>query len=220
MPIHKQQVTPNLIDSVFSEPRNLPGMLITIVGFDASGKTTQCGALAARFREAGREVIETRQPTDWYRNESAVQHFHDEGGSKERARILSLFAAADRHRHVQEVILPALRNGDVVICDRYVYATFGVFVHRGVAPDFLAIINHGVPRPDSAFFLKVPTPILIDRLRQRDVNNLKFEERSPDRIESITSIYQQMGDQLVTINGTQSADAVTDQMWSVCMAKR
>lgn len=209
-----KRINPILMERVFGPDRAYPGTLIAIVGFDASGKTTQIATLAERYRATGRTVVETRQPTDWYRNEGTVQHFHDAGGSKERARILSLFAAADRHRHVQEVILPALSRGEVVICDRYVYATFGVFIHRGVDADFLVTINQGVPRPKHAFYLDVPTATLAERLRSRDGDNLKFEERSSDRIDSITSTYREMGHHLMRIDGSMTANEVTDALWA------
>ena len=207
--MNNKKINPLLLERVFAADQNYAGTLICIIGFDASGKTTQISALADRYRIAGRNVLETRQPTDWYRNETSVQHFHDEGGSKEHARILSLFAAADRLRHVQEVIIPALRRGEVVICDRYVYATFGVFIHRGVDADFLVTINQGIPRPKHAFFLDVPTALLLERLYARDGSNLKFEERSADRIESITSTYRDMGNHLIHIDGSMSEERVT-----------
>ncbi|MFM0170602.1 dTMP kinase [Paraburkholderia sediminicola] len=214
--MNRKRINPDMLDQVFVPQEQYPGILVSIVGFDASGKTTQIAALADLFRAEGRDVVETRQPTDWYRSEASVQHFHEEGGSQERARILSLFAAADRHRHVQEVILPALRRGSVVICDRYVYATFGVFIHRGVDVNFLITINRGVPRPNFAFYLDVPTATLVERLRMRDGDNLKFEERSPDRIESITSTYKDMGFHLIRVDGSMPPKVVTDMMWSMC----
>jgi len=214
--VNSPRITPDLLDRVFGPTPPGPGLLISIVGFDGSGKTTQIEALARRFRTAGRTVLETRQPTDWYRNEASVQRFHDAGGSRERARILSLFAAADRHRHVQEIILPALARGEVVICDRYVYATYGVFIHRGVDAQFLTTINQGVPRPHFAFYLDVPTETLVQRLRARDGADLKFEERSPDRIASITSTYEEMGPHLIGIDGSRPADEVTDALWHAC----
>ena len=211
--MNNKKINPLLLERVFAADQNYAGTLICIIGFDASGKTTQISALADRYRIAGSNVLETRQPTDWYRNETSVNHFHDEGGSKEHARILSLFAAADRLRHVQEVIIPALRRGEVVICDRYVYATFGVFIHRGVDADFLVTINQGIPRPKHAFFLDVPTALLLERLYARDGSNLKFEERSADRIESITSTYRDMGNHLIHIDGSMSKEKVTEALW-------
>lgn len=218
--MNTSRLTPELLDSVFTEVPRHDGLLISIVGFDGSGKTTQIEALAERFRAAGRDVLETRQPTDWYRNEASVQHFHQAGGSRERARILSLFAAADRHRHVHEVILPALREGRVVLCDRYVYATFGVFIHRGVDPDFLATINRGIPRPTHAFYLDVPTAVLVRRLRERDGDNLKFEEQSEERIRSITATYGHMGSLLEHVDGARPPEVVTDDLWNRCVARQ
>src|SRR5688572_5725344 len=113
--------------SLFRPARVDNGLLISIVGFDGSGKTTQIENVASALRATGREVIETRQPTDWYRELAEVRTFHDHGGSADSAHILALLAAADRRRHVMEVIDPALARGAVVLCDRYVYATFGVF---------------------------------------------------------------------------------------------
>ncbi|WP_316186557.1 MULTISPECIES: dTMP kinase [unclassified Bradyrhizobium] len=192
------------------------GRLITIVGFDGSGKTTQVDALERRFREAGRDVLSTRQPTDWYRNQELVQHFHDNGGSQQRARMLALLAAADRLHHVQQVIIPALTRGCVVICDRYVYATFGVFLHRGVEFELLVNINKGIPRPDFAFYLRLPPAALLARLRQRDGTNLKFEERSLDRVASIVGVYEQMGAHLIPVDGTNDAQAVSNDIWDKC----
>lgn len=210
------QIQPDQIEALFERNTHYPGQLITVIGFDGSGKTTQIEALGQRYRALGREVVETRQPSDWYRNEKSVQQFHDKGGSAQRARILALFAAADRLRHVQEVIVPALKRGAVVICDRYVYATFGVFLHRGVDFELLVTINSGIPRPQFAFYLDLPTAALQERLRRRDGNDLKFEERTPERIESITNVYRAMGDLLVRIDGTRLAHEVTDEMWTLC----
>jgi dTMP kinase len=195
--------------AMFRTARQDDGLLVAIVGFDGSGKTTQIECVAQALRAGGREVVETRQPTDWYRELAEVQVFHDQGGSVERAHILALLAAADRRRHVMEVIDPALRRGAVVICDRYVYATFGVFVHRGVDARFLATVNHGVPRPDFAFYLDVPTDELLRRLRLRDGDNLKHEEKSTARIESITGVYDQLGDELIPVDGSAPPAEVT-----------
>lgn len=205
-------VNPSILEKVFRSERDDLGTLISVVGFDGSGKTTQISALAEVFRKQGREVVETRQPTDWFRNQPFNRSFLDHGGSPEQARILALMAAADRLQHVHEVIDPALKQGKVVICDRYVYATFGVFIHRGVDFSFLVTINQGVPKPDHAFYLKLPTEVLIQRLHQRDGDKLKFEERSPDRVESIIRTYDDMGSQLIVIDGNAPPEQVTQTM--------
>lgn len=195
--------------TLFRSSQPTSGTLISIVGFDGSGKTTQIERVAARLRQQGHEVVETRQPTDWYRQLSKVQSFLAEGGSTETAHILALLAAADRRQHVHEVIEPALARGAVVLCDRYVYATFGVFVHRGVDSDFLATINSGIPRPAYAFYLKMSAEDLVRRLKERDGDELQHEERSVDRIESITRTYEELASELITIDGSVPPDEVT-----------
>lgn len=209
------------IRDVFAPSRAEKGLLIAVVGFDGSGKTTQVEALGAYFRSKGcSEVIETRQPTDWYRNNLDVQHFHGFGGAPETARILSLLAAADRLKHVAEVIRPALARGAVVICDRYVYATFSVFLHRGVDLDFLITINKGIPRPDLAIYLRVPVPELLRRLTIRDQGELKFEEKEEERIRSLVSAYEAMSSEIVPVDGTLPTAEVTASIIQLLHADR
>ncbi|MEV4330989.1 dTMP kinase [Streptomyces sp. NPDC049597] len=205
----QRRVDDEAMAGLFQPQRTDSGLLVSIVGFDGSGKTTQIERVAEAIRAQGREVVETRQPADWYRELAEVQVFHDQGGSVETAHILALLAAADRRRHVMEVINPALERGAVVLCDRYVYATFGVFVHRGVDFRFLATINSGIPRPDHAFYLKLPTDELLRRLRLRDGDRLKHEEKSAERIESITRTYEELGPELVHIDGGAAREEVT-----------
>ena len=202
------------VREVFSSYDRLLGRLISVVGFDAAGKTTQVEELGKRFREIGKEVVETRQPTDWYRNDELVQSFHARGGSSEEARILSLMAAADRLLHVRDVIVPALERGATVICDRYVYATFAVFIHRGVELEFLVEINKGIPEPEHAYFLDVPAKELLRRLSERDGSNLQFEEQAIEIIESIVRTYRRMGSMLKRIDGTMPVHRVAQAIWN------
>jgi len=210
----KRGINPSILDRVFAHQRKDPGMLIAIVGFNGSGKTTQVSALAERFRSFGREVIETRQPTDWYRNDGSVIEFQAAGGSREQARILALFGAADRLRHIHHIINPALHRGAVVICERYVYAHFAAFISRGLDFDFVVTINSGIPKPDFAFYLDVPPSILLERVKQRNRGSLRFEERSLERISCIIKYYDEMRDHLTRIDGLKSPNEVASSIFN------
>lgn len=93
------------------------GYFIAFEGGDGAGKSTQVRRIAAALEEAGREVILTRQPggTDLG---SALRDLvlHGEAVS---ARAEALIFAADKAQHVEELILPSLARGAVVITDRY-----------------------------------------------------------------------------------------------------
>lgn len=209
------RMNPEALKKVFTYPRKDKGLLVTVIGFDGSGKTTQIEKIAEYYKNKGRKVIIEREPTDWFREQPLNRRFLEEGGSVNTARVLALMAAADRLQHVNEVIIPALSEGAVVICDRYVYAAFGVFIHRGLSADFISCINAGIPKPDFAFYLDVPSKVLYKRLVQRDGVKLKYEERTIERIESITKTYQEMGNELIRIDGNCSINEVTKEIINI-----
>jgi len=188
------------------------GTLIAIVGFDGAGKTTQIDAIASKFANCNKEVLVTKQPTEWYRNLPIQHHFSGHNSDITEARVLALMSAADRHKHVNEVILPALSNGKVVICDRYVYTAFGVFIRKGLPSSFISEINKGIPKPDYAFYLRASPEILMERLTNRDDGNLKYGERKASRIAAVTQTYEKMCPSLIAIDGNQPINKVTSDI--------
>lgn len=98
-----------------SEPE---GTFIAFEGGDGAGKSTQVRRLARAFEEAGREVVITRQPGGTVLGgalRDLVLH-----GDEVTPRAEALIFAADKAQHVEEVVLPALEDGAVVITDRYI----------------------------------------------------------------------------------------------------
>lgn len=105
-------------------PKRAPGALfVTLEGVDGSGKSTQARALAGKLRATGRQVVETREPGGAPGAEAirALLVTGDPGRWSAEAEAL-LFTAA-RRDHVERVIAPALAQGAVVLCDRYVDST-------------------------------------------------------------------------------------------------
>jgi dTMP kinase len=153
------------------------GLLVALCGIDGSGKTTQELALEDWLRSLGRRVLRTQQPTSWYRSSEVVRAYLDHGVDGLGMHGLALFAAADRQRHVREVLEPALAGGTDVICNRYVYSTYAYFMARGLPLEFLRAINPGVPRPELTVLLDVSPSAARERVRARDGAVLKYEER-------------------------------------------
>ncbi len=96
----------------------MTGLFITLEGGDGSGKSTQSQALAAWLRDAGRTVLETREPggTD-LGVELREIILHRRGYIAPRAE--ALLYAADRAHHIATLVRPALERGEVVLQDRY-----------------------------------------------------------------------------------------------------
>lgn len=147
-------------------------VFITLEGGEGTGKSTQARRLAARLREMGREVVETREPGGSPGAE-AVRHVLLSGAAKPLgpAAEALLFAAA-RADHVDGVIRPALAAGKSVICDRFVDSTR---IYQGVLGQVPAALldelEHLVTasaRPDLTLILDVPPQIGRDRAGARD----------------------------------------------------
>jgi dTMP kinase len=106
------------------------GLFITFEGMDGSGKTTQLRRLADRLRAHGRTVLETAEPGGT-RIGIQVRRILLDGANQElrpTAEMLLYFAA--RAQNVDELILPALETGSVVLSDRFTDSTL-VYQGRG-----------------------------------------------------------------------------------------
>lgn len=106
------------------------GVFVVLEGVEGAGKSTQVRLLAERLRDEGREVVVTREPG----GPPVAEQLRDvllrqqDDGMEPRTEAL-LYAAA-RAEHVARVIRPALEDGKVVLCDRYVDSSL---VYQGIA---------------------------------------------------------------------------------------
>lgn len=131
------------------------GKFITLEGVDGAGKSTQLTWIAEFLSTPGREVIVTREPGGTPVAERLRELLLDHTMQPETEALL-MFAA--RREHLADVIMPALRRGAWVVCDRFTDATYayqggghGVaaeklaalenFVHKGFAPDFTLLFD-------------------------------------------------------------------------------
>lgn len=101
-------------------PHGLPGLFIAFEGGDGAGKSTQAGLLCEALEARGRTVVRTREPGGTPVGEQLRRLVLEHGNGEIPARTEALIFAASRSALVEQVIVPALRRGDVVVCDRYI----------------------------------------------------------------------------------------------------
>lgn len=98
-------------------------MFITFEGPDGSGKSTQAPRLADFLRQAGYDVLLTREPGGTPIGEQIRAIISDLKNTDMRTRTEILLFQASRAQHVEQVILPHLGRGGLVLCDRYADST-------------------------------------------------------------------------------------------------
>jgi len=146
------------------ESENRPGVLIALEGIDGTGKSTQLNLLAGYLRNAGYEVVATREPTDGPAGKRIRASFSSRHLLTPQEE-LSLFME-DRRQHVRECILPALHRGAVVVTDRYYLSTAAYQGARGLDPVRIVRENERfAPAPDLAIILELSPEEGIRRIK-------------------------------------------------------
>lgn len=161
----------------------MSGYFIVFEGGEGAGKSTQEALLAEALASEGRSVVRTREPGGTPAGEAIrnVLLSNEYAGLSDRAEAL-LFAAA-RGEHVKQVIRPALEDGAIVICDRYLdssvaYQGYGRELGADRVRDLSVWATEGL-LPDLTILLDVDPTVGLSRVE------------SPDRLESEPIEYHQ-----------------------------
>ena len=144
------------------------GVFITLEGPDGSGKSSLVPHLAAILRAAGCDVVTTREPGSTPLGERIRNLLLDtEPRIDHSGRADALLFAASRAQHVDEVIVPALERGAVVLCDRYADSSLAYQGSgSGVPMDELRVVQHfatGGLLPDLTILLDLPAEVGLAR---------------------------------------------------------
>lgn len=156
-------------------PNDTQGKLITFCGLDGCGKTTMLTKLKEQL-ERKYNVFLTKQPTDFVRNSDIFRTYMDSPDhSAYDYRSLSLLAASDRIQHTNMQIYPHMKQGDVVITDRYFYSCLANLIARGFETDkWIYEIAESIVAPDISFFFDVPIEIAVSRVRSRPTEKDRY----------------------------------------------
>jgi dTMP kinase len=156
--------------------RTYPGRLVVFEGLDGSGKSTQAYLLKRWLISRGYRVL----LTEW--NSSELVGDIIRRGKKRNLltpTTFSLLHATDFADSFERRILPPLRAGYMVICDRYIFTAYARDVARGCSPDWIrSIYSFAVP-PDRTFYFKVPVPTALAR-KQAARQKLSYYEAGMD----------------------------------------
>ncbi len=169
-------------------------MFISMCGVEGAGKTTQIQNLASYLKQKGKEVVVTREPGGTQIGKRIRRILLDPKSRNLDPKAELFLYAADRVQHIQELILPSLKQHKIVITDRFVdsttvYQGFG----RGLNMDLVEKINTMVLnglKPDITFLLDLDPKDGLRRTQKQlhkgermnnesrfEMENLRFHEK-------------------------------------------
>ena len=196
------------------------GIFVSFEGGEGSGKSTQSVRFARRLEAEGRRVMQTREPGG-SQGAEILREVLLSGAAQDRGPLAeAALLTAARRDHMRTVIRPALKNGVLVICDRFADSTR---VYQGMVGglsrqtiDALEVAATEGRMPDLTFVLDVPTDVAAARRTQRlavkDDAGDRFEQEDEafhlkvaDGYRSLASLFP---DRCVLIDASDDEDAV------------
>ena len=153
-----------------------PGRLIAVEGIDGSGKSTQLYLLTRWLELQGLKVFFS----EW--NSSELVKSATRRGKAERLltpTTFSLIHATDFADRYERQLVPLLKAGYIVLCDRYKFTAFARDTVRGCSPDWVRRLYSFAALPDLTFFFKAPLDVSLGRIL-RGRPQLKYHEAGMD----------------------------------------
>jgi dTMP kinase len=203
----------------------LGGHFITFEGGEGSGKSTHAAILAQKLKSVGQNVVLTREPGGSTGAE-IIRHILLSGIAKPLgAETEAILFAAARDDHVRNTILPALKSGAWVICDRFIDSTR---VYQGALGNVdqrlirsLERVTVGPAVPELTFILDVPAQIGLARAKNRrgQTEADRFEAETMEFHEKLRGAYRALASaepkRCFVIDGRAPRDVVADRIWSI-----
>jgi dTMP kinase len=201
----------------------MTGLFITFEGGEGCGKSTQIAALRARLEAMGKTVVQTREPGGTALGESVrnLLQYDDAGQGMSPEAELLLFAAS-RAQHVRELIVPAIAEGQIVLCDRFLDSTT---VYQGVARaidskkvDTINQFAIGDTNPDLTILIDLPPEIGLARVHARSDGQLdRMEKEAIEFFQAVRQGYLDLAKsepkRFLVLDGSQSAEELETQIW-------
>ena len=202
----------------------MAGRFWSFEGIDGSGKSTQARRLAEVLRQAGHEVVLTREPGGSAGAEEIRRLVLEGAVDRWSAETEILLFTAARRDHLEKTIRPALARGAVVITDRFADSTR---MYQGISRgdlaqvvDDLHALMIGV-EPDLTFLIDLPAEVGLARAQSRAGAEMRFEDMGLALQTKMRSGFLALAAQhprFAVIDGTQSQDDLAAQILAVAQA--
>lgn len=200
------------------------GCFIVFEGPDGSGKTTVCDIVCKKLTDKGFDIVHTREPGGIDIAEQIRKVILDPKNTAMDPRTEALLYAASRRQHLVEKVLPAINEGKIVICERFVYSSLAYQGKaRGIGYKGVKAINDFAIEgctPDITIYLDVDEKTGQSRINDRgnkdrlDAESINFHHLVNEGYKEIISLYK---DNIKIIDATKDLDSVVDNSLAVIL---
>lgn len=203
------------------------GFFITFEGGEGAGKSIQVEILTSHLHEDGYDVKVTREPGGTRIGEQIRTITHSQDNVDLHATTEAYLMAAARAQHVEQVIFPALKAGNIVVCDRFVdssiaYQGYG----RKLGSEVIAKLNDlaiNGAKPDLTILLDVPIEIGMRRRKKSQKSSDRLDLQQKEFYERVHKGYQELAiknpKQYVVIDASRTIVEVASEIWKVVKEK-
>lgn len=206
------------------------GIFITFEGPDGSGKTTQLKKIAQELQKLGHDVLVTREPGGTSISDKIRSIILDpvNGEMVDQAEVL--LYAASRAQHVHELILPALKAGRIVLCDRFIdasvaYQSYGLGVDIEMVKNISKYASSGL-QATRTYMMDVPVEVSLERLNQRagateftqqldriEQKNVEYHSRVRAGFHQIAADHPK---RVIMIDANRDVERIAADIWQDC----
>ena len=187
-------------------------MLIDLEGIDGCGKSTQSKFLMKKFEENHEKTIILKEPTSGKYGKKLWEML---SGKREATteQILDLFVM-DRKEHVDDKINPALKEGKIVLMDRYYYSTMAYQAAAGIDVNRIRKDNEFAPKPDIVLIFDLPADLAMKRVKGHSVADV-FEKE--EHLEKVREAYLDLRDDPLVriIDSTRTPEEIFEDVWKL-----
>jgi dTMP kinase len=199
----------------------------TFEGMDGSGKTTQMHRLAARLRARGRAVLETAEPGGTAIGRKIRQILLDAANQELSPTAELLLYFASRAQNVDELILPALSRGDIVLADRFTDSSLAYQgCGRGLGAGTVLALDRIACRglvPDLTILLDIDVETSLARARVRNSTRSAGETRMDEQAlgfhrkvhEAYRTLAARESERVHVVDGRASMDEIEQVIWAL-----
>ena len=202
------------------------GYFISFEGIDGSGKSTQIQKLARFLETLGFDVIITREPGGSVGGEEIRNLLLQGNVDRWSAETEILLFTAARRDHLERIILPAIEDDKIVICDRFTDSTRMYQGMRGPnLRNLVDMLNEKIINcdPDLTIVIDIDPQISLKRAKSRETVEERFEdfgvEMQLNMRNGFIELAKEFSNRIEVVNGQQSVEDLAKDICSIVKAK-